>query len=336
MAFITVRSVILGSSLIRVATSFSFQRRYAQNFRQRGVTTYSMSSSVSDASHNMSLPLSGKTAFITGSSGGIGKAIATTFAAAGADVILHYNLRKDGALSACEEINNVHNDAVSRSSGERGDNSPGRCLGCIHADFRVAKDVHTMFHSILDDILEGNRKLDILVNNAGVVTKLAVEDDDDNLSVWHETMSVNLHAPLQLMRLAHGHMKSKGGGVIINNSSVHGSRSVEWMNAYAASKAALDSLTRGLALEYGPDKVRVNAIAPGVVPVERTEHLFSDQNTVDLWTPHLPIGRLGTVQDIADATLLLATNEWMTGSVLTVDGGMLSRANMPFRPRPPT
>ena len=152
MAFITVRSVILGSSLIRVATSFSFQRRYAQKFRQRGVT-YSMSSSSSGASHNnMSLPLSGKTAFITGSSGGIGKAIATTFAAAGADVILHYNLRKDGALSACEEINNTHNDAVSKSSVL----TPGRCLGCIHADFRVAKDVHTMFHSILDDILEGN------------------------------------------------------------------------------------------------------------------------------------------------------------------------------------
>jgi len=325
----TVRSVILGS-LVLVATSFSSQRRYARKFRQHGV---SMRSSVSEASH-MSLPLSGKTAFITGSSGGIGKAIATTFAAAGADVILHYNLRKDGAVNACEEINNAHKDAISRSSGERGDrnNTPGRCLGVMHADFRSQENVHDMFHSILDDILE-DKQLDILINNAGIVTKLAVEDDDDDLSVWHETMSVNLHAPLQLMRLAHSHMKSKGG-VIINNSSIHGSRSVEWMNAYAASKAALDSLTRGLALEYAADSVRVNAIAPGVVPVERTAHLFSDQNIVDLWTPHLPVGRLGNVQDIADATLLLATNDWMTGSILTVDGGMMARANMPIRPRP--
>lgn len=324
-----VRSVILGSILHHVATSFSCQRRYTRKIVQRCVSSYSMSSSASELSHT-SFPLSGKTAFISGSSGGIGKAISITYAAAGADVILHYNTRKDGAVRASEEINNAHKDAINSSSSERG---PGRCLGIVHADFRSQEDVHAMFHSILDDILEDNQ-LDILINNAGIVTKLAIEDDDDDLSVWHETMAVNLHAPLQLMRLAHGHMKSKGG-VIINNSSIHGSRSVEFMNAYAASKAALDSLTRGLALEYAADGVRVNAIAPGVVPVERTAHLFSDQNVVDMWTPHLPIGRLGTVQDIADATLLLATNEWMTGSILTVDGGMMARANMPIRKRPP-
>jgi len=329
----TTRSVILGSSLILLATSFSCPTRYIRKFGRHGVA-YSMSSSSVSEMSQMSFPLSGKTAFISGSSGGIGKAIAKTFAAKGADVILHYNLRKDGAFSACEEINNAHKDAITSSSTQGGDrNTPGKCLGVIHADFRSQEDVHKMFQSILDEILEDNQ-LDILVNNAGIVTKLAIEDDDNNLSVWHETMAVNLHAPLQLMRLAHGHMKSKGG-VIINNSSIHGSRSVEFMNAYAASKAALDSLTRGLALEYAADSVRVNAIAPGVVPVERTAHLFSDQNVVEMWTPHLPIGRLGTVQDIADATLLLATNEWMTGSVLTVDGGMMARANMPIRPRPP-
>ena len=80
-----------------------------------------------------------------------------------------------------------------------------------------------MFQYVINDILKDNR-LDILVNNAGVVTKLALEDDDDNLSVWHETMSVNLHAPVQLMRMSHAHMKSttqqkRRGGVIINNTS---------------------------------------------------------------------------------------------------------------------
>lgn len=110
-----------------------------------------------------------------------------------------------------------------------------------------------------------------MINNAGVVTKLAVEDDDDDLSVWHETQAVNLHAPLQLMRLFQKYIKSSksSSAVIINNSSIHGSRSVEYMQAYAASKAALDSLTRGLALEYAQDGIRVNGIAPGVVPVER-------------------------------------------------------------------
>ena len=90
-----------------------------------------------------------------------------------------------------------------------------------------------------------------------------------------------------------------------------------------------------MACEYASDGIRVNSIAPGVVPVERTEQAFSDQSVVDMWTPHLPVGRLGTVEDIAEATLMLATNEWMTGSVLTVDGGMMARANMPIRPRPP-
>ena len=240
------RSVILGSSLILLASSFSCPTRYIRKFGRHGVA-YSMSSSSVSEMSQMSFPLSGKTAFISGSSGGIGKAIAKTFAAKVADVILHYNLRKDGAFSACEEINNAHKDAITSSSTQGGDrNTPGKCLGVIHADFRSQEDVHKMFQSILDEILDDNQ-LDILVNNAGIVTKLAIEDDDDDLSVWHETMAVNLHAPLQLMRLAHGHMKSKGG-VIINNSSIHGIRSVEFMNAYAASKAALDSLTRGLAL----------------------------------------------------------------------------------------
>lgn len=316
---------------IHVASSFSCHSR--TTFGQHAGVTYSTASSALEMIHTP-LPLSGKTAFITGSSGGIGKAIAKTFAEQGADVILHYNLRKDGADTSCEEINSAHKDAINRSSQGIGENNiPGRCLGIIHADFRNPEEVSSLFNTIMNDILE-DKQLDILINNAGIVTKLAVEDDDDELSVWHETMAVNLHAPLQLMRLAHGHMKSKGG-VIINNTSIHGSRSVEFMNAYAASKAALDSLTRGLALEYAADGVRVNAIAPGVVPVERTEEIFSDQNVVDMWTPHLPVGRLGSVEDIADATLLLATNEWMTGSILTVDGGMTARANMPRRPRPP-
>ncbi|ACI64643.1 hypothetical protein THAPS_35740, partial [Thalassiosira pseudonana CCMP1335] len=246
-----------------------------------------------------SYPLSGKTAYVSGSSGGIGAAIAKTFARAGADIIVHYNSREDGALSTL-----------------------------IQADFRDASAVDEMFQYITTDILKDNR-LDILVNNAGIVTKIALEDDDDNLSVWHETMSVNLHAPVQLMRLAHSHMKSttKGtrkGGVIINNTSIHGSRSVEFMTAYAASKAALDSLTRGLSCEYAPDGIRVNAIAPGVVPVERTAQAFADPKVTDMWLPHLPVGRLGTVEDIAEATLVLATNEWMSGTVLTVDGGMMA------------
>ena len=243
--------------LLSLATvsSFSFQKS-----NERRVRRYSTSST--EETSQMTLPLSGKTAFITGSSGGIGKAIASRFAKAGANIILHYNLREEGATRTQEEINNAHKDAISS-----GRDTPGKCIGIVHADFRDPKNVHKMFQGIVED-----NRLDILINNAGIVTKLAVEDDDDDLSVWHETQAVNLHAPLQLMRLFQKYIKSQSKGssaVIINNSSIHGSRSVEYMQAYAASKAALDSLTRGLALEYAQDGIRVNGIAPGVVPVER-------------------------------------------------------------------
>jgi len=308
-----------------LCTAFSYTNR--RSYAHSSSTQLAMCSSSSNAPNNAYLQ--GKTALITGSSGGIGKAIAKTFAAAGCDVIIHFNKRRDGAISTYKEIN----DKKTIS---------GKCLGIIQCDFNHPTKIQEMFQTITQDILQDSR-LDILVNNAGIVTKLAVEDDDEHLSTWHETMAVNLHAPLQLMKLFHAHMKSpssttngsKKSGVIINNSSIHGERSVEWMSQYAASKAALDSLTRSLACEYASDGIRVNSIAPGVVPVERTAQYFSQQQNVDLWTPHLPLGRLGNVQDISEACLLLATNEWMSGTILTVDGAMMARANMPMRPKPP-
>jgi len=107
------------------------------------------------------------------------------------------------------------------------------------------------------------------------------------------------------------------------------------MTAYAASKAALDSLTRGLAAEYAAQGVRVNAVAPGIVPVERTAEALAEPAAQRMWLPHLPLGKMGTTDQIGEAMVLLCTNEWMTGTIVTLDGGMSGRANMPFRPRPP-
>lgn len=291
----------------RVATSFfyspatcsisAFGKSSLSVRPKRKLASVTMNGQSTNYSIEQSRSLRGKTALVTGSSGGIGAGIAQVFAQAGADVIVHYNSRKDGAISTFKSINGCYDLAVSNSDG--GD-LPGRCLGIIQADFRDPSAVDQMFDCVQNYILKDNR-LDILVNNAGIVTKLALEDDDNTLSSWHETMAVNLHAPLQLMKLAHSHMKStntksRKGGVIINNTSIHGSRSVEFMTSYAASKAALDSLTRGLACEFAVDGVRVNGIAPGVVPVERTAAAFADPKVTDMWLPHLPIGRLGTVE----------------------------------------
>jgi glucose 1-dehydrogenase len=97
----------------------------------------------------------------------------------------------------------------------------------------------------------------------------------------------------------------------------------------------LDSLTHGLALEYACDNVRVNVIAPGVVPVERTAEAFRNPNVVNMWLPHLPTNKLGTVEEVGDATIALLTNEWITSTIWSNDRGMMARSKMPNRPKLP-
>ena len=276
--------------------------------------------------------LDGKRVLVTGSSGGIGKGIALELAKHGAKVIVHYNERHKEAFKTKEEL---------------GDN----CIGVLHCDFRKPETIPTFMGKVLEccrSDAEGSNdadsdycSLDVLINNAGIVTKLALEDDTDELSFWHETLAVNLHAPNMLSRLAMKAMKEDSstdgtsrGGVIINVSSIHGERSNEYMGAYAASKAALDSLTRTMAIEFAPHKIRVNAIAPGVVPVERTQEAFKDPAVVNSWTERIPLGKVGSTKEIAMACIPLITNEWITGTIWKIDGGMMARAHMPVRDRP--
>ncbi len=109
------------------------------------------------------------------------------------------------------------------------------------------------------------------------------------------------------------------------------------MSAYAASKAALESLTKSQALEWAEYGIRVNAIAPGVVPVERTQDYFNQPDNQALWLKNLPLNRLGKVKDIANFVVFLCSDKaaWATGQSYIVDGGMVARANFPFRPVPP-
>ena len=179
----------------------------------------------------------------------------------------------------------------------------------MQADFRKTDDIHRLYKTIDEIWLDG---FDILINkNAGIVAKIAIEDDID-LSQWHDCLNVNLHAPLLLSQLAKPRFRrhNNNHAVIIHVTSIHGEKSNEFVAAYAASKAALESLTRTMAIEWASHNIRINAIAPGVVPVERTAAAFSNQDVAQAWTNHIPLQRLGTIEAVAAATLPLITNEW--------------------------
>lgn len=263
--------------------------------------------------------LEGKRAVVTGSSGGIGRGIALALAREGCRVVIHYHVRKHLAEKTAKEISSVNgNDLVA---------------GILQADFRNSDEIRRMIDDV-DEIWPDG--WDILINNAGLVTKQALEDDDDDVSSWMETIQVNLNAPRLLSHLAVRRMKKRdfGSGVILQVSSIHGEKSNEYMSAYAASKSALDALTRTMAIEYAEYGIRVNAVAPGVVAVERTADAFKDEATVKMWTERMPVPRLGTVEDVADVAIQMIRSDWVTGSIWQVDGGIMARSNYPKRDRP--
>lgn len=263
--------------------------------------------------------LSGKRVLVTGASAGIGAAIAVALGQAGCRLALHYNTREEGVLETARRV---------VAAG-------GAVDAIVQADFRSSAAVEDVWKHV-DAAWGGD--IDCLVNNAGAVTKCAATEHK-SFSAWDDTMNINLHAPYRLACGAHARMSNKGKeGQVVMVSSVHGTRSVEWMSAYAASKAALDSLTRTLGVEWAPDGVRVVGVAPGPVPVERTAARIQTPEAQALWRPHLPLGRMGTVDEIADAVLWLMqspASAWITGQTVTLDGGLSARLNMPVRPRPP-
>lgn len=258
--------------------------------------------------------LAGKRALVTGASGGIGAAIAVSLASRGCRLVLHYNTREEGAKE------------TARRAFEAG----GTVDAIVQADFRSSAAVDDVWRHV-DAAWYG--EIDVLVNNAGAVTKRAA--NEASFAAWDDTMAINLDAPYRLACGARSRMRS--GGVVVMVSSVHGARSVEWMSAYAASKAALDSLTRTLGVEWAREGVRVVGVAPGPVPVERTMARITTPEAQALWRPHLPLGSMGTVDQCADAVLWLVespASDWITGQTITLDGGLSARINMPVRPRP--
>jgi NAD(P)-dependent dehydrogenase (short-subunit alcohol dehydrogenase family) len=168
--------------------------------------------------------------------------------------------------------------------------------------------------------------IDILVNNAGrAIRKSALEVTKEE---WDAVLELNLTALFLCSRLAHPHMKKRGGGAIVNLASIMGLSGGIYPNAsYQASKGGVVNLTRALALEWAPDNIRVNAVAPTYVRTDFTVPIFSNPEVMKTVMAHTPLGRFPEPEDVAAAILFLASDaaRCITGVTLPVDSGYLAR-----------
>ena len=234
--------------------------------------------------------LDGKTALVTGGSRGIGRAIATELARAGASVVVGYRTGKDEAEALASEL------------GAR----------AVQADVSSPEDAARL--------VEEAGSLDILVNNAGLTRDgvLARMPDDD----WRVVLETNLSSVFYTCRAACRPMMKKRGGSIVNLSSIVGVHGNWGQTNYAASKAGIIGFTKSLARELGSRNVRANVVAPGYVKTRLTEVLPEEATQAML--QNTPLGRLGEPEDVAGAVRFLCSDEaaFITGEVLLVDGGL--------------
>ena len=245
--------------------------------------------------------LEGKVAIVTGASKGIGASIAKHLAESGAAVLVNYASSKEGADRVVGEI----------------EGKGGRALA-VQADMAKADDVERLF----SDAKTAFGRLDIVVNNAGVYEFMPLEQITE--AHFHRQFDVNVLGLILAAKEAVKHFGADGGS-IVNISSVASTAAPPNASVYSATKAAVDAVTRSLAKELGPRRIRVNAINPGMVETEgfRTAGLEESdlRKQVEAQTP---LGRIGRPQDIAPAAVFLASEDaaWITGETLHISGGM--------------
>lgn len=259
----------------------------------------------------MSGKLAGRTALVTGGTSGIGAATVALFAAEGARVVLTGRRTERG-------------EAVARAAREAG----GQAV-FVPADHTRPADCEQAVARTL--ALSG--RIDVLFNNAGIVMGGTAETTSE--ADWAAVMELNVNAVWRMCRLVLPHMRSQGGGVIVNNASDWGVVGAQEAFAYAVSKAAVVQMTRCLALDYASIPIRANAVCPGDTLVERwlEQGYFERSDPVTLEqaekeaSASLPLGRFGRAEEIARAVLFLACDDssFMTGQTLVVDGGNTAR-----------
>lgn len=244
------------------------------------------------------MELKGKRALVTGGTRGIGAAIAIDFARHGADVVINCREEDDAAQ---ETLGRIH------ELGVRG--------AVITADV-VKPEENTR---LVEEAAAELGGLDVLVHSAGGGTPGNVEDVTPD--AWNYTFDVHVHALFHLTRAAMPHLRKSGEGAIVTISSAAGIRGCPGAIAYGTVKGAVKQFTKMLARDVADDNIRVNCVAPGIIRTRFHEKMSTEQQKHNL-ANRIPLHREGTSEDVAEVVHLLATNEFMTGETVVVDGGM--------------
>ena len=243
--------------------------------------------------------LTGKRALVTGGSKGIGAVTARVLADAGADVAVVGRDRSDLDATA-ETVRAVGKTCLIIEAD----------LNSLDAPLKVAKAALDEFECV-----------DILVNNAGIA--LLAPLLELSAQAWDETMAVNLRSPFLLAQALAPAMIEKGGGKIINISSVAGLNALTDHAAYSVSKGGLNMLTKAMAVEWGPHNINTNAVAPTVILTPMGERAWGAPEKSEPMLAKIPLGRFGTPEEVADLVLFLASPaaDMICGEVIYVDGG---------------
>jgi len=245
--------------------------------------------------------LKNKTTIITGASRGIGRGIALILAKNGSNIAFTYMSSENEAISLESELKN-YNVTVKKYKSDA-------------SDFKQSEN-------LISEIIDDFGDFDILINNAGITKDNLLmrmdEKDFDNV------IKVNLKSVFNMSKSVQRHFLKKRKGSIIHISSVVGLKGNAGQTNYAASKAGIIGFSKSLALEVGSRNIRSNVIAPGFIETEMTSNL--DENVLMGWRNSIPLKRGGTVSDVANACVFLASDlsDYITGQVLQVDGGMLT------------
>ena len=247
--------------------------------------------------------LNGKVALVTGASKGIGEAMARGLAEFGARVVL--SSRKQHAV-----------DEVAGRFNAEGLESIGIAANMGNPD---------EISALLDQTVDAYGGVDILVNNAAANPVFGPIQDTDE-GAYNKIMDVNLKGPFELSKKAYPILKQRGGGSIINIGSIGGLTPEPGIGVYSMSKAAIISMTRAMAQDWGPDNIRVNVICPGLIKTKFSEALWNDDRILNRFMEKIPLKTIGEPKDLAGLAVYLASDasSYCTGGVYLADGGYTS------------